>query len=158
MVGTGLARINKDRKDRDHHHQQSDEARRAEAARISERMKQGTWHDGRLDAVSGNGVMSELGVGDEWLEEKSAGEPFLSFIVSSVGGASSSDGDGDDDDAEAIRRMRSAEELEAIGSMPVVIIKNFDSKGVGFRREELLNVLAQWAATLAENKVRRIII
>ncbi|KAJ3477560.1 hypothetical protein NLI96_g10383 [Meripilus lineatus] len=158
VVGTGLARINKDRKDRDHHHQQSDEARRAEAARISERAKQGTWHDGRLDAVSGNGVMSELGVGDEWLAEKSAGEPFLSFIVSSVGGTSSGDGDSDDDDAEAIRRMRSAEELEAIGSMPVVIIKNFDSKGVGFRREELLNVLAQWAATLAENKIAHVIV
>jgi hypothetical protein len=28
-------------------------------------IRQGRWHDGRLDAVAGNGAMSELGVGIE---------------------------------------------------------------------------------------------
>lgn len=64
-----------------------------------------------------------------------------------------SDANSRGDDLEAKRRLRSLEELQAIESMPLVIIKNFDSKGLGFRREELLDVLAQWAATLAENKV-----
>ena len=30
-----------------------------------EKIREGLWHDGRIDAVCGNGVMSELGVGVE---------------------------------------------------------------------------------------------
>ena len=155
VVGTGLTRVNttyRERRERERCHHKADEIGKVDDARISERIKQGTWHDGRIDAVSGNGVISELGVGDEYLGEKAAGERFLSF-GSSVGGASVGNGFGND--AEAKRRQRSEEELQAIETMPVIIIKNFDSKGPGFKREELLDVLAQWAATLTENKVHQ---
>lgn len=43
------------------------EEREEEERRRKERVKRGEWHDGRLDCVAGNGVMSELGVGDERL-------------------------------------------------------------------------------------------
>ena len=55
---------------------------------------------------------------------------------------------------EARQKSQRSEDLQAVESMPVVIIKNFESKGGGQRKEELLNVLAQWAASLAENQVR----
>lgn len=51
------------------------------------------------------------------------------------------------------QRQKRFEDVEAVTSMPVVVIKNFEAKGGGIRKEELLNVLAQWAATLADNKV-----
>src|SRR5271170_6034286 len=41
----------------------------ADRAYRRERIKKGLWHDGRLDCLSGNGIMSELGVGDEKLSE-----------------------------------------------------------------------------------------
>jgi hypothetical protein len=34
-----------------------------------ERIQRGEWHDGRLDCVAGNGVMSELGIGDEPMDD-----------------------------------------------------------------------------------------
>ena len=54
---------------------------------------------------------------------------------------------------EAKQQQQRADEVQNIESMPVVIIKNFDSKGGGARKEELLNVLAQWAASLADGQV-----
>ena len=39
---------------------------------ISERIDQGTWHDGRVDCICGNGIMSELGMGDEPFSVKDA--------------------------------------------------------------------------------------
>ncbi len=41
------------------------EMRRVQAARRQQAILEGTWHDGRLDCIAGNGIMSELGVGDE---------------------------------------------------------------------------------------------
>lgn len=37
----------------------------AERRRRLDLIKRGAWHDGRLDCVAGNGVMSELGLGEE---------------------------------------------------------------------------------------------
>lgn len=42
----------------------------ARAKQTLERIHQGTYHDGRIDAVSGPGVISELGIGDEKMTDK----------------------------------------------------------------------------------------
>ena len=115
------------------------EARERAAKRKRERILNGTWHDGRLDCVSGNGIMSELGVGDERL--------------------------GDDDDHSNIdgetlpekvreeeRRKRDMDDGQSLESLPIVVMKNYAARE-GANKEELLGVLAQWAATLAENQV-----
>lgn len=43
-----------------------------EDEQLRERIQEGLWHDGRIDAVCGNGVMSELGVGIERFREADA--------------------------------------------------------------------------------------
>jgi len=44
----------------------------ARAKQTLERIQQGTHRDGRIDAVSGSGVISELGIGDEKMTDKDA--------------------------------------------------------------------------------------
>ena len=122
------------------------EAERDEESKaIQEKILKGVWHDGRVDAVAGNGVMSELGVGVERFGDSDVDHPDTA----------------DDEMAgspivveDFKQRQKRFEDVEAVSSMPVVVIKNFEAKGPGgVRKEELLNVLAQWAATLADNKV-----
>ena len=150
VVGRGLARGNASNKLlRERRAKQAEQevikAREAEALR--ERIQEGLWHDGRIDAVCGNGVMSELGVGVERFTEADAD----SFPRSESDALEREKESGMD---EAPQKPQRSEDLQAVESMPVVIIKNFESKGGGQRKEELLNVLAQWAASLAENQVR----
>ncbi len=49
------------------------------------------------------------------------------------------------------RKSESAEDDEAVQSLPIVIIKNFE-RGPG-PSDELLSVLAKWAARLSEHQV-----
>lgn len=53
---------------------------------------------------------------------------------------------------ELMRKERTAEEVEAVAALPVVVIKNYGARS-SIYREELQQVLCQWAATLIENKV-----
>ena len=55
------------------------------------------------------------------------------------------------------QKQKRSEDIQTIETMPVVIIKNFESKGGGARKEELLNVLATWAASIAENQVSQFV-
>lgn len=103
---------------------------------------QGTWHDGRLDCVAGNGVMSELGFGDEPMFESDGTGP------TQITNLDEKQGHGE----ETARKERTREEMEAVRALPIVMIRNYEVKA-GSSREELLTVLAQWAATLAENQV-----
>ncbi|KAF8078176.1 RNA12 protein-domain-containing protein [Lyophyllum atratum] len=101
--------------------------------RRRDQIRRGIWHDGRLDVVAGNGIMSELGVGDELLT---------------------------DDDGTGPIHLGSRErkkEIEAVGALPIVVIRNYAAK-IGSNREELLTVLAQWAAMLTENQVAHVIV
>jgi hypothetical protein len=50
------------------------------------------------------------------------------------------------------RKQRRVEDVQTVGALPIVVIRNYASKG-GTNREEVLDVLASWAATLAENQV-----
>ena len=115
--------------------------RQADELRRKDEIKKGTWHDGRLDCVAGNGIMSELGVGDELFGEKDGigSIPVIDVVL-------------DRERQEVTNgRERTSEDGEAVTSLPVVVIKNYSTK-VG-SNEELLSVLAQWAAMLAENRV-----
>lgn len=125
------------------------EARKIEDARRAERIRQGTWHDGRLDCVAGNGIMSELGVGDELFstDESTFGMDEMDglFMMENLKREKAMED-------ELIRKERSAEEVAAIATLPIVLIKNYGAHGSAYR-EELQKVLSQWAATLVENKV-----
>jgi predicted metallopeptidase len=85
--------------------------------------------------------MSELGVGDERMDDDDV-------VVS------------EDDmgregrrriEQEAAKKQKGKEELEAVRSLPIVVIRNFAARGSN--REEIYDVLAEWAASLTENQV-----
>lgn len=124
--------------------QQKEEAHKVDQEIKIERIKRGTWHDGRLDDIAGNGIMSELGFGDErlWDEENSPDMQIGTTLT-----------DSEKYEAEQIaKKQRSEEDMQAVDSLPIVLIRNFAVKG-GSSRQALLDVFAQWAASLAENQV-----
>ena len=147
VVGTALKKVNRSlqesAKQKVTAERQAQTCREYEA-RVREAIRQGTWHDPRLDAIAGVGVISELGVGDEAFDE---------LVVTST---DSMDAEGLEkrraSEDELSRKERTAEELYAIGSLPVVIIKNYAARG-RTSRQEMQEVLGQWAATLVENQV-----
>ncbi|KAG6879038.1 hypothetical protein C0992_005663 [Termitomyces sp. T32_za158] len=109
--------------------------------RIRAKIERGIWHDGRLDCVAGNGIISELGIGDEPM-----------FVDDESNTLSAENAEEKLGFEETARKNIAWEEMDAVSSLPIVVIRNFSVR-VGSNREELLTVLAQWAATLAENKV-----
>jgi len=116
---------------------QQREVSRIQAERRRNQIRQGVWHDGRLDCVAGNGIMSELGVGDERLDEANA----VSFTAK----------EHTENDEEKTGRYQ--HHFDTVDALPIVMIRNYTTK-IGSDREELLTVLAQWAASLAEKQVR----
>ncbi|KAI0818814.1 exonuclease [Irpex lacteus] len=167
VVGTGLKGVNTTY--RKNHKKQLERERlnqlqEAENAKIRQRIKDGTWHDGRLDCVAGNGVMSELGLGDEVLGEADKDAPRVVELASDEGQIDEKTDDAQhekrkNEEAEDTRKkQRSEEDVHAIEAMPIVILKGFESKGGSARREELLNALATWVAALAENQVAHVIV
>ncbi|EMD38659.1 hypothetical protein CERSUDRAFT_49441 [Gelatoporia subvermispora B] len=144
VVGTSLGRVNASH--REQRKKATEEEHRAELRKeavelLRERIRKGIWHDGRLDCVAGNGVMSELGVGDELLGAEDAdGRPTKT------------------QESDETKRKQSADDIQPVESMPIVIIKGFEAKGGGQRKEELLDVLSQWAVTLVENQVAHVVV
>jgi hypothetical protein len=191
-----------------------------------ERLARGEWHDGRLDCIAGNGVMSELGIGDERLEgwvgvetkheepthvpvfddinvlggEKTdhlgddgaqeghekdtngeetekkgtvggwrASLPSLSLpsvklssvtslpgkvlVATGISGGSSEQNDRDESDGDASHSPRAMVETEAVRALPIVVLRNFGSRGgTNKDSDEVLAVISKWAAGLTENK------
>lgn len=130
---------------------QDADKRQAEEARTRARIRAGTWHDPRLDCIAGNGIISELGVGDELLEGDDSG--FASFdamekdVVNSSGRW----------EELAKQQRRNVEDVQAVRTLPIVVIKNYATRG-GVYKEELLGVLAHWAASLTENQIAHVIV
>ncbi|KAH8102922.1 RNA12 protein-domain-containing protein [Cristinia sonorae] len=162
VVGTGLRGVNTSYKK---HHarelkaQHLAEMRAQHESRVQQRIATGTWHDGRLDCVAGNGVMCELGVGDELFTEQDEDEATsLSLSAEAQEGHAGEGVQGSGDVNETKRKQRSAEDLKAIEALPVVILRNFETKGGGEQRETLMNVLSQWAANIAENQIAHVIV
>ncbi|KAI0797741.1 exonuclease [Abortiporus biennis] len=154
VVGTGLRGVNtsyRKQHERDVKAEHTAELLHADELHVEEKIKKGIWHDPRLDCVSGNGVMSELGIGDELFTDLDIDQPLLN--TNSENNREKENGSG-----EERRKQRSAEDLQAIEAMPVVIIKGYESKGGDARRQDLLDVLSQWTATLVENQVAHVIV
>jgi len=123
--------------------QVEDEAKRQESLQQQRerlnQIKRGEWHDGRLDVVAGNGIMSELGIGDEKFGPDDAD--------GNADGTEVLDGVADDHEA------KSTGGLDTMGSLPVVVIRGFEDRVGG--KSDLLDVVAQWATSLVDNKVSK---
>lgn len=135
VVGRGLSNVHA------YHEKEVEyEAKRREfLRRQQERIKQmqrGEWHDGRLDCVAGNGIMSELGIGDE----KFGSDDVVSgdYETEPLNAGAEEEGEPNGD-------------LDAMRALPVVVIRGFEDRVGG--KSELLDVVAQWATSLVENKV-----
>ncbi|KAJ6500400.1 RNA12 protein-domain-containing protein [Mycena sanguinolenta] len=124
---------------------QEEERERMNAIR-SEKIKNGTWHDGRLDCVAGNGVMSELGIGDELMEDDNNVDP-----------TRVEHGEWEKrDEQDARKKQKGKAETEAVESLPIVVIKNFAARGSN--RDDIYDVLAEWAASLVENQLAHVVV
>ncbi|KZT57165.1 hypothetical protein CALCODRAFT_542165 [Calocera cornea HHB12733] len=151
VVGKGLEGVSK--------HHKAQVARREEFAKNeaaekrqeeerAELIRLGVWHDGRLDCVAGNGIMSELGIGDELMTEADYDAVKESDASTRVVAAPAEPVEG-----EVQKKLE--EEKEDITSLPVVVMKNWALKGA--KKDELWEVLSAWAAALVENKVAQVI-
>ena len=162
VVGTALKDISmSERKQRDAEEQERTQAaeREQERRHRQELIRRGGWHDGRLDAIAGNGVMSELGFG---MEELTGDDLSASTAIAGVDVAGlevPSDAKIQDMKMEPIKRDSAAEtdkELEFIDSLPILVLDNFVQKAS--TKTELWNVLAEWGASLVENKIAHVIV
>ncbi|GHJ88128.1 hypothetical protein NliqN6_4530 [Naganishia liquefaciens] len=163
VVGTALKDISmSERKQRDAEELERTQAaeREQERRHRQEMIRRGGWHDGRLDAIAGNGVMSELGFG---MEELTANDLSASTAIPGVDVAGLEvPSDANIQDMKVshdIKRTSAAEtdkELEFIDSLPVLVLDNFVQKAS--TKTELWNVLAEWGASLVENKIAHVIV
>jgi RNA12 protein len=142
VVGTALYSVSSGR--RKEALQSHESATRAEeevrdTVRIQERIRRGVWHDPRLGAIAGGGIIAELGVGDEPFREHD--EDLVSHTdetnVSSF--------------PKARREDKGSPDHQATSVLPIVVLKNYTAGG----KEELMDVFAKWAAALIEGQVRR---
>lgn len=84
--------------------------------------------------------MSELGIGDEIMDSSS--------IIS----ISQQDGAQEDAEKQDKREAETQADMDGVKALPIVVIRNYSSK-LGATREELLTILANWAASLVEGQV-----
>lgn len=150
-----------------------------------EAIRNGTWHDGRLDCIAGNGVMSELGFGQEPMTRKDARRDVPKAkpkTKADEGGSGDDDvvaqaeaaiagtappvvpGGGPDDSDTATPAPPDTTEEEApvldtnaetISTLPIVVLRNFSAKPA---RGDLWKVLAEWGAGLLDNKIAHVIV
>ncbi|KAJ7184170.1 RNA12 protein-domain-containing protein [Mycena filopes] len=151
VVRTALKSVNASRQ-RDVHREIRREKLEEERAEMNaaalEKIRRGTWHDGRLDCVAGNGIMSELGIGDERMEDDDA------VLFTHL--ETEEQKEKREDEQETKKKQLGKAELEAVGSLPVVVIRNFAVRGSN--REEVYDVLAEWAASLVENQLAHVVV
>jgi hypothetical protein len=141
-----VSRATRVARQREIRHSENEEAKRIAYERRRERIMKGMWHDGRLDCVAGNGVMSELGFGDERLDDdRDDGVQGYNERVVLMEKEREVERDRE-------RKKRSVEEGQAVASLPIVVIKNFAPRG-GNSKEQLTDVLADWATSLVERQV-----
>lgn len=143
VVGSALKRVNSNHKGRTealHEHDEVLANRRAAEAGRRQQILLGVFHDPRLDSIAGNGVMSELGIGDERLDDF-----FDNGAINPPAASSQTEQ----------QPPRVAAPANDLSGLPIVVLKNYDAKGAT-KREPILEVLANWSASLIENKVHLI--
>lgn len=126
-------------------HQKHLEERRIQEDHKRQAIINGRWHDGRLDCVAGNGIMSELGVGDECFEIAN----FSNTISPDEEEVMIAENE------KAFRKQKAQNSTDIINSLPIVVIRNYAANFGSPTKEALLEALAQWAATLIENQVSK---
>ncbi|WWC69163.1 uncharacterized protein I206_103099 [Kwoniella pini CBS 10737] len=151
-------------------HLKDDAANAIERERRRRLIARGGWHDGRMDCLAGNGVMSELGVGDEpYLEgDLDTAPPPLMDDIAPINGEAVPPTSAslpipqvaspEEIAARAAQQAANADldaESEEIKSLPIVVLKNFAQKTA---KGDLWTVLSEWGASLVENKVAHVII
>lgn len=147
VVGASLKDIsdhNREERIKAVEHQKERAERKREEAERSRLISLGAWHDGRLDCVAGNGIMSELGFGVEDISERdtqgeveaSATSALLPVVAPTT----------------AVTPTEVDQERDFVQSLPILVLDNFTQKAAG--KTELWSVLAEWGANLVENKVR----
>jgi len=156
VVGSALKETSESRREA-----QKDAIRKAEEVREqamakvdrTERIKRGIWHDGRLDCIAGNGVMSELGLGEEELTENDTGMAIQQVETPSSIGTTPLLVDPIATKSAMMQKQASEVDAERdyTESLPILVLDNFTQKGN--TKAEIWNVLAEWAAGLVENKV-----
>lgn len=145
VVGASLKDIsdhNREERVKAVEHQKERAERKREEAERSRLIALGAWHDGRIDCVAGNGIMSELGFGVEDISERDTEEQVSMAATSALVPTA------------ATTPMTPSEvdqERDFVQSLPILILDNFTQKAAG--KTELWSVLAEWGANLVENKV-----
>ncbi|KIP10314.1 hypothetical protein PHLGIDRAFT_28547 [Phlebiopsis gigantea 11061_1 CR5-6] len=161
VVGTGLRGVNTSHRkqhQREVKEQHKAQLRIEEEAKVREKIREGIWHDPRLDCIAGNGVMSELGIGDELFSELDADvKPPVVATLAVNNGANEKPRRAEDSEAED-KKQASSDDLQAFEAMPIVILKGFDSRGSGSKREEILTVVSQWAAGLVTGRIAHVVV
>ncbi|ORX33380.1 RNA12 protein-domain-containing protein [Kockovaella imperatae] len=154
VVGTALKDVSAHTREK--HQESIDKARKCAEVEVEESRRQalirrGGWHDGRLDCIAGNGVMSELGLGQEPTFD---GDLAIDNVIEISEPATAA--------KPSARRSASAYppedldvESEYIQALPIVVLKNFAQKSA---RGELWTVLSEWGAGLVENKIAHVIV
>lgn len=141
VVGTALHSISSSRNEQARHDHESaiqaeEEVRAAE--RVQELIRRGIWHDPRMGAVAGGGVIAELGVGDEPFNERD--EDFVIYSPKT--------------EAPTAKRGYDLSGLKAVNTLPIVVLKNYTANG----KEEVMGVFAKWAAALVEEQAAHVIV
>ncbi|KAJ9114774.1 hypothetical protein QFC22_005650 [Naganishia vaughanmartiniae] len=163
VVGTALKDISAG--SRQQHEQEQLERQQAmereeEKRRRQELIRRGGWHDGRIDAIAGNGIMSELGFGIEGLtgDDLASSDvvPGVDVAGLEVPSAAEISLASKEHDNKKLATDETDKELEFIHSLPILVLDNFTQKAN--TKTELWNVLAEWGASLVENKIAHVIV
>lgn len=169
-VGNALKDVSthaRDKRVSDQKHKKDEINLAADRERQVRLIRQGLWHDGRLDCVAGNGIMSELGLGIEALSEgdMETAAPLMSSTAPIDGEAvpptsASITFEAEVKAATAPSTLNAEAEVldseaEMIKTLPIVVLRNFALKPA---RADLWNVLGEWGASLVENKVAHVIV
>jgi hypothetical protein len=104
---------------------------------VQERIRRGVWHDPRMGAAVGGGVIAELGVGDE---------PFREHDEELVTHSHETEV------PTPTAPKREGSETLCLQA-PIVVLENYSTGG----KEEVMGVFAKWAAALVEAHVRLVI-
>jgi hypothetical protein len=140
VVGTALRSVSSTRRKQAlHNHKRANriEEEKRTAEEVQERLHCGVWHDPRMGATAGGGILAELGVGDE---------PFREHDKDPVGYPHETDVP----TPPTKREGNGTLDLQAVSTLPTVVLRNYTAGG----KEDVMDVFAKWATALVEGQVR----
>jgi len=150
VVGSALKSVSERKIKEEHRKTKAMDARDESTLKEVQRqtaIRYGNWHDGRMDCVAGNGVMSELGIGIERtrLEDYEIDPAELM----------AAEAEAESRLPQSERKEKNKDEVQALKAMPIVVIKNYATRR---GQDEIIKVMSTWAASLVENGVAHVIV